>query len=361
MKIRSYKGPSLDKLYEAIHNELGPEAVVVCQERSAGGLSKLVKGCRHELIAIVDDASADAHTVASGKGSAGFNKYFEAQDEKLQRMESMFLALRRDLLGGSGQSYDVSGNTGDDTAIASEWDPRFTAKVRAEAPEVLKNGNEEELERKLADFLNVSDDITSFRRGQSGPRVFVFAGPTGAGKTTTMAKLAAIWCLDHSLRVGLITMDTYRVAAVDQAKEYASLLGLDLRVVFSATEAARAVEYFSDRDVILVDTPGRNYYDNAGMASLRGMLGGMGQTTLMLLVPATLARNSVADLLKRFQMMHPDYLIITKVDEVRNLSVLSTITSETSCPVAFLTDGQRVPQDIRVAQAEDMAKLMVAV
>jgi flagellar biosynthesis protein FlhF len=196
-------------------------------------------------------------------------------------------------------------------------------------------------------------------RREQKPHIVVFVGPTGSGKTTTIAKLASRWALDDRLKLGLITTDTFRVAAVDQIREYATLLGLELRVAFSAGEAARAAKAFADRDVILVDTAGRNHYDQASLTGLRGVLQGMGTVTVMLVVPATMDRCQVAGMMQNFQVLSPDYLVITKVDETHRPDLLTVTAFESACPVAYLTNGQRVPQDLCGARSVDLAAMLV--
>ncbi len=191
------------------------------------------------------------------------------------------------------------------------------------------------------------------------PHVVVMVGPTGSGKTTTLAKLASRWSLDARLKVGLITTDTYRVAAVDQIKEYAALLGIELRVAFSAKAAAEAVKSMASRDVILVDTPGRSHLDAAGLTAIKGILQGMGAITVMLLVPATVDRRCATEILEKFGVLNPDYLVLSKADEASSYGLITTISSETDIPFAYLTDGQRVPRDIYPLEGDILAEMVL--
>lgn len=362
MKIKSYKGSSLEKIYEAIHKELGPEAVVLNPQktRTLGGL---LGHTQYEVVAVAEDAEADTHLLSASKMAAlaQFEKISVQNTEKLQEMQGLFNDIKRDLKGisacGSNAPSFLEGAIPD---FAIDWDPRFARKVREMSGCQLDGDakNTSEIKDGVSDLIRVQERLP-VGRVKNRPHVVVMTGPTGSGKTTTLAKLAARWALEGGLKVGVITTDTYRVAAVDQVKEYALLLGLELKVAFSAGEATRAMDYFKDRDVVLVDTPGRNFYDQMGMTALKGIIQAMGRSTVLLLVPATLDRGNVSDLLKSYQALKPDYLVVTKTDETRRFGVFTTLMCDSQCPVAFLTNGQRVPQDIASAKLEDIVSMVM--
>lgn len=359
MKIRSYKGPVLEPLYEAIRRELGPEAIVIsakAPEQKTSLLRSLTGGAQgYELIAVADDTSADLQLLQT----AGINEARNGQprqDRQLQEMQETLVSLQGELRDLTRKGVRATAGFKDAPEFACEWDPRFVERCGLKGASDNAMPPRAELLRRVAGQLRVQ---SSFRAGGNGPKLLVFAGPTGSGKTTTLAKLAARWCLTDKLKVGLITTDTFRVAAVDQIKEYATLLGLDLSVVFSAAEAARAARDHADKDLILVDTPGRNHYDQMSLAGIRGMLQGLGPVSVLLHVPATLDARHGAELLKNFGVLNPNALILTKMDETRHYGMLTTLACETECPIAFLTDGQRVPQDLHSADANMLAGLLL--
>ena len=361
MKIRSYKGHSLEKIYEVVEKELGPEAVVVSTKKPQGMkglLPSFLGGDLYELIAVADDLSADRQVLNTAGGFDEVRHLSRLQAEKWKQMEQTVQELRSDIRSMSrSQVTFADGIDAGLPEFARGWDPRFTKAVREKSAGFFEKDTTAARREVVGSLLRVEDHFSAAAKQR--PHIVVLVGPTGSGKTTTLAKLASRWALDEHLKVGLITTDTFRVAAVDQIREYATLLGLELRVAFSASEAARAAKSFEDRDVILVDTAGRNHYDQASLMGLRGILQGMGTVTVLLMVPATLERSQVTEMVRNFQILNPNYLVITKVDETRRYDLFTIAASETAHPVAFLTDGQRVPQDIRAARADDLAALLV--
>jgi flagellar biosynthesis protein FlhF len=356
MKIRSYKGRNLETLHETIRRELGAHAVVVNSETS-GTRDGWFGARKFELIAVVDDDTERQHALRDVASSQELQRLTVRQEEKWAEMEQALQVIRREMQKmPAGGTAGVRGKAVPD--FARDWDARFVALIRDQAPEVFKKPDSADARSGLAGLLRVREGFVPARKN-GRPHVVVLTGPTGSGKTTTLAKLAANWRLNRNLKVGLITLDTYRVAAVDQTREYATLLGLELKVVFSAGEVKRALDAFSGMDVVLVDTPGRNHFDPAAMSGLRGIIGQMGEVTTLLLIPATMNPSDVGELARAFRPMEPDYLVITKVDETRRYPVLATVSCECECPVVFLTNGQRVPNDILVAERRQMAEMMM--
>lgn len=364
MKIRRYRGPSREKLYGAIQRELGPDAVVVAPEVSNQG----VFGRRHdyELIAILEEKEAQA--LSSGGKKVAVDavdaerwrkkqaRQMEAIQDALNHLHEKIETLR------PRQSSETAATIQEPAAgipqHAEKWDPRFCAWAQNERPGLFSEKPAEVFEE-LSECLVVEPSFPVEGKGE-GPHIIVLAGPTGSGKTTTLAKLAAMWRLQEGRKVGLITTDTYRVAAVDQIKEYATLLGVDLKVVFAASEAAAAVDALKHNDVILVDTPGRNHFDKVGLASIQNVLRGIGAVTVLLTIPASISRLDLPDILKGFAGFNPEYLVITKVDETRQPAVITALPFESEQRIAFITNGQRVPQDIFAARPDKVAELLVS-
>jgi flagellar biosynthesis protein FlhF len=191
------------------------------------------------------------------------------------------------------------------------------------------------------------------------PKVVALIGPTGVGKTTTIAKLAAHFKLREKRRVGMITIDTYRIAAVEQLKVYANILDLPLRVVASPAEVTAAIEQMHDCDLILIDTAGRAPRDAARIAELNAFLAAAQPDETHLVLSGAAGEKMVLDAIERFSAAKPDRLIFTKLDEMVGAGLILNVLANVGMSLSYITTGQAVPNDIEVAQGTRLARLLI--
>lgn len=191
-----------------------------------------------------------------------------------------------------------------------------------------------------------------------GQKIVTLIGPTGVGKTTTIAKLAANFALVSGRNVGLITVDTYRIAAVEQLRTYAEIIGVPLEVAYNPRELRNAVTRLHDRDLILIDTAGRSQNNYLQMAELKTYLEGI-DVEIHLVVSATTKVEDVNEIIRIFGQLSVDRVIITKLDETNSHGVILHSCVRAGVPLAFVTNGQGVPEDIEVACAEKLAQLIL--
>ncbi len=189
-------------------------------------------------------------------------------------------------------------------------------------------------------------------RGQK--RVIALVGPTGVGKTTTIAKLAAPFALAGTFRVGMVTLDTYRIAAVEQLRTYGEIMGVPVRVAHSRRGIEEALESLADRDVIFVDTAGRSQKNRGQIGELRDVLTGEPWETHLVL-SATAKLRDLSECAREFAVVEPKSLIFTKLDETNTLGSLLGVVAEAALPVSYVTTGQRVPEDIEPADPVHLA------
>jgi flagellar biosynthesis protein FlhF len=194
----------------------------------------------------------------------------------------------------------------------------------------------------------------------SGPdrRIKMFIGPTGVGKTTTLAKLAARYSILKKKNVGLITTDNFRIAAAEQLETYAKIMGIRMERASTRDTFEKAVRTFADKDVILVDTPGRARPEDGYLNQLERNITDQ-EIETNLLINATGSEDHLENIIAGYSIFRISHLIVTKIDESRRFGRLYDVISKTNKPVTYLTCGQNVPQDIEEVTPAGMANLML--
>lgn len=183
-------------------------------------------------------------------------------------------------------------------------------------------------------------------------------GPTGVGKTTTIAKLAAHYALVEKKKVGLLTVDTYRIAAVEQLKTYSQIIDIPLGVAYTQADVLPAVAQFKDFDLLLIDTAGRSQKNIMQVGELKSMLETLRCETHLVLSAQT-KESDMIEAAERFSAAHVDRLLFSKLDETSSYGTLLNVADKTGIPLSYFTVGQKVPEDIEVADGKRLADLIL--
>lgn len=186
-----------------------------------------------------------------------------------------------------------------------------------------------------------------------------FFGPTGVGKTTTIAKLAADSMLKEKRKIGFITADTYRMAAVEQLKTYANILNVPLEVVFQPKEMAAAMERLSDCDLIFVDTAGRNFRNDEYVQGIRQLVDHGTNSVNYLVLSLTSKYQDMKAIVQNFVDVPNKQVIFTKADETQSFGNMLNVSQEMKLPFSYITTGQNVPDDIVVATPSLVSSMVV--
>jgi flagellar biosynthesis protein FlhF len=190
-------------------------------------------------------------------------------------------------------------------------------------------------------------------------RLAALVGPTGVGKTTTIAKLAANFRLKEKRRVGLITVDTYRIAAVEQLRTYADIIDLPMHVVSTPREMRETVAEMSHLDLILLDTAGRSPRDEVRIQELKMFLAEAAADEVHLVLSSVAAAKTLAETAQRFAAVGTTALILTKLDEASGLGNVLPLLRTSGLPLSYLTNGQNVPDDIETAVTRRLAHMIL--
>ena len=207
---------------------------------------------------------------------------------------------------------------------------------------------------KLADLVKTAEIE---KNPENGPVKIALIGPTGIGKTTTLAKLAAMSIFEANLNVGLLTADTYRIAAVEQLRTYANILNIPLEVVYNLKDIGLAVQGFKDKDIIYIDTAGRSQYNKLQINELKQALKENTDILPCLVISANITFKEAVHIIDNFHVENLENLIFTKLDESFDTSIIFNIAFKyPKLKVAYITNGQNVPEDITVIDSLILAR-----
>jgi len=248
--------------------------------------------------------------------------------------------------------------------LSQELADQIVNDVRDELPGPMLDDDSaiyEAVMRRLAAYIPVAEEaVTTINGdGDGGPRIIALVGPTGVGKTTTLAKLAAAFKLRQKKSVGLITSDTYRIAAVDQLRTYANIIGLPLKVVLTPSEMQQAIHALGHCDVILIDTAGRSQRDHDRIAELGVLMDAADPHEIHLVLSSTAGEKVLLREAEAFSQVRVDKIVLTKLDEAVSFGVLVDVILKVGKELSFFTTGQEVPEHIETSRADRLAALVM--
>ncbi len=218
------------------------------------------------------------------------------------------------------------------------------------------------LKARMARIIEEEIQVTGPLRVTPGQRRLVaLVGPTGVGKTTTIAKLAGNFHLRERRRVGLITVDTYRIAAVEQLRTYADIIDLPMEVVSTPREMRQAVERLADLDLILMDTAGRSPRDEVKIQELRSMLAEAEADEVHLVLSSVNSLENLKKTAKQFADVGVTALVLTKLDEATGLGNIVPLLRSCRLPLSYVTNGQNVPDDIAAADRRRLTRSILGI
>jgi len=293
---------------------------------------------------------------------------FEMRNEMVA-LRSMVESLLQRTGAMAGQRADLPGQLSKAYAglitqqVSDEIALRVVDDVKAElSAEQLGNASlvRERLLAKLEALVPVAAPGPVARpHTGTGCHSICLVGPTGVGKTTTIAKLAASLKLRQKQRVGLITIDTYRIAAVDQLRTYANIIGVPLKVVLTPAEMQTAMREYADCDAVLIDTAGRSHSDQLKLNELAGFIQAGNPKEVHLVLSSTCTQEGMEAAVEKFSALRVDKIIFTKLDEAVSFGVLLNVARRASKALSYVTTGQDVPDHIEVGQPRRLARLIL--
>ncbi|NVL89377.1 MAG: hypothetical protein HWN69_00075 [Desulfobacterales bacterium] len=366
MQVRKYKADTIHNAVNLVKEELGPGALILSTRKmSAGAITPSYNTQELFEITAMPGGGRKAERPYSSKSRALMDKtdagLFGSLKSELMSIKEMILLLN----GSGGLEEGFRQNPGAievygsliRSGIAQPYTQLFLEKGGA----FKENGgaSSKDLYRRVfKEVAKVIEVTDPFKHDDKGQVVSALIGPTGVGKTTTIAKLAANLSLKQKKSVGLISIDNFRIAAVDQLKTYAGILGIPFFAAFSHAELEFALKRMKEKDVILIDTAGHGHYDVQRIEALRGLFGSYLTIRSHLVLSVVTNELEMKRAAKNFGRLKFNSYIFTKTDETQARGVIINQLFRLKMPISFITTGQRVPEDILKATKKDILRLL---
>jgi len=354
MKVKKFIAESMPEAMKQIRTEFGAEAVILnSKEIRQGGILGLFKKRRIEVVAVLDPQPVTSNRrkkelpVDEQVIDQPFNIGTDNNSEVLDEIKYMKKLLEQQAKQ-SEQGYLPDFQLAYQYLIEQEVEDEL-AKELIESV-ISAHGNKDQSVTRESVFFTLQSEINNrlndvtFQGITYDQQIIQFAGPTGVGKTTTLAKIAANCMLLDKKSVAFITTDTYRIAAIEQLKTYARILDVPVEVAYTIEDYRQAVEKFSKYDIILVDTAGRNFRDEKYIKELEKSVSP--DTKTFLVLSLTAKPNDIMDIYKQFEHLPINEVIFTKLDETLQYGSMINIALKNHVGIAYLTNGQDVPDDL---------------
>jgi len=365
MKVKKFIAPSMNEAMKMVRAELGRDAVILhSKETRTGGFFGLFAKKKIEVLAGVDPdplppRSPDVAAPTNGSLAAGWEKANDLLAGELQEMK----ALVRQLASGSPSLVFPPPLAEVERRLVRQG--MAESYVREVMDRLLERWYTDKGERSAAVVSEwakeaVRDMLSSlpFAEAARQKKYVILLGPTGVGKTTTLAKMAGRAVLEQGKKVGFITTDTYRIAAIDQLKTYAHILHAPFAVCYNADDFRAAKRNLADCDLVFVDTAGRNFRNPKYVAELQQTIEFDSETETLLVLAATGKYDDMKAVYDRFSGLPLDRLIITKLDETDSYGAVFNLLLDSRLGAAYFTNGQNVPDDMMKASADRLVQLL---
>ncbi|MBZ5749889.1 flagellar biosynthesis protein FlhF [Metabacillus rhizolycopersici] len=375
MKVKKYIAPSMQEAMKKIRSEMGNEAVILNSKAiQSGGFLGLFAKKKIEVIAALDQ-ELDVPVHSKGKeeqpffqeklvypitSNGGLNSKEQIQSpiseennlhlaEQIKELKDMLQSIATN---DKSELYPEPLKAILQKMTKQEINPSLKGQIMAEllAYWYQMNGNltNNQLQEKEKELFAQKLKNISFG-GISHQRKYInVVGPTGVGKTTTLAKLAAECVLQKNKKVAFITTDTFRIAAIDQLKTYAKILDVPIEVCYSLDDFKEAKKKLDGYDFIFIDTAGRNFLESQYVKDLQSIIDFNEEMETFLVLAATAKTADMLAIYERFSIIPIKRLIITKLDETSTRGSLFEVMMKTNKGIAYTTHGQNVPDDIEV-------------
>ena len=376
MHIKKYRASSLKEATQIMKDELGAEALILGTRVVPDENDKRLK--LYEITAGYDKFEV-AQETKEKVAKQNIEKEISFADE-MKKMTEKVYQQKANQKQKVSEAYGVNVKAIDEERPKQKSAPVVDDKMK----EIIKTLTEKEIQKSVV--LSIMEQLKKYKNFLSKDnlenyvqtclssliltksldlnvkkqnKVIALVGPTGVGKTTTIAKLALIAKIIHKLDVGLISIDTYRLGAVDQLKSFADVSHTDFLVAYEPGEMPALMKKFAKKDIVFIDTVGRNHKNDAQLKSNLDFLSSVKVDETFLVLSATSSTRNLLDIAKKFKIFNYSAYIFSKIDEAVVHGNIVNLSTKTGSPIAFLTNGQTIPDDIISADKDYVSNLVL--
>lgn len=369
MIIKKYLVSNMNEALTRIRHEMGKDAVIISQRKiRKSGLKGLFSEKQIEVTAAIENSAREFNDKPKVDDYAdSINSLKRIMQDEIENKQNL------------NKTAEIK-KTDNNNALKDE-----VKEMKELLNKVIKNTSKEEEKDELLEFIERLDIDSKFysefkeRIGNQDviegiKKIIeedfkisddelrgnvVLVGPTGVGKTTTIAKLAGRLSLIDKKKVGLITVDTYRIGAVEQLKTYAEIMNIPFKVVITIKEMEEAIDSMKECDVILIDTTGRSSKNLMQISEMRAFVHKANPDTVNVVISATTKNKDIETILEGYKELQYDHVIVTKLDETTTYGALYNIGRKAEKPLRYITVGQNVPDDIKVPTKNEIIRFIL--
>lgn len=355
MKIKKFYGTSAHEAMLKMKKELGPDALILNTKTiRKKGLFGLFKKPKIEITAAYEEKDI-FHINNPNDNLNKINKELENLKKMMAEISSNVVAVKesevhenleffRGKLIENGVNYYIA------TSILKGLGEQINLEDKDEKD--IRNI----VKYTLMEYLG---DAKPLDLSKTNQKIIFFIGPTGVGKTTTLAKIAAQLVMENQYNVGLITSDTYRIAAVEQLKTYSDILKLPLEIIYDEKDMFKALVNFREKDIILVDTAGKNHKDVNEKDEILNIMKSIKNKETYLVISGTTNYNTLKSIIDHYDFIEDYSIIFTKIDEADGYGNILNAKFLTKKPISYITTGQNVPDDIEVFDKDKVVSWLI--
>ncbi|MBU5314754.1 flagellar biosynthesis protein FlhF [Clostridium bornimense] len=375
MKVKKYVVKNMNEAMAKIRNELGKDAIIVSQRKvRKEGIKGYFTPKMIEVTAALDRYNKDNEKKQSmdsikaliynkqeeQKRALISEKQIDKKDKIIENTDSANENIIKEVIEMKNMIKELQSNrmeTKDENDIDSFIDSLDISKESKKRiiEEILKIDSDNDIEEKFK--ISLEKIVPEYEDKER--KIEILIGPTGVGKTTTIAKLAGRKALLEKKKVGLITIDTYRIGAVEQLKTYSEIMNIPFKVVYSIKEMDEALEELKDCDSIFIDTTGRSAKNTMQISELRAYINKIPNKLIHLVISSTIKNKDIKVILQGYGVIDFDSIIVTKLDETSNYEILIDALIDGNKPISYMTLGQSVPDDIKKVSKNFIIDLIV--